>query len=45
MSRQAFVLGVEDRFALLNTKDIVVVGVCEGNCESGGSSLRNQLLG
>ncbi len=40
----SFVLGVEDRFALLNTKDIVVVGYVKGTV-SGGSSLRNQLLG
>ena len=26
----SFVLGVEDRFALLNTKDIVVVGYVKG---------------
>ena len=30
----SFVLGVEDRFALLNTKDIVVVGYVKGTVRS-----------
>ncbi len=38
MSRQAFVLGVEDRFALLNTKDIVVVGYVKGTVRVGQQS-------
>lgn len=41
----SFVLGVEDRFALLNTKDIVVVGYVKGTVRVGAASLRNQLLG
>lgn len=33
----SFVLGVEDRFALLNTKDIVVVGYVKGTVRVGAA--------
>ena len=37
MVKASFVLGVEDRFALLNTKDIVVVGYVEGTVRVGAA--------